>query len=236
MGKPTLSNEMPLQPQVLIEPFEKWALDFVGPINPPLKQKKYILIKHQKSNPYLPQANGQVESTNKVIEAILTKNIHLHRKDWVENLPEALWAYKTTWRNTTGHTPYELVYGKQVLLPIEFQIQTYKTIVQLDLELSKAQKQRMTQLNELDDIRQEAFQRTSLVQQQRLRWHDKYIKERKFHLGDWALLFDSKFKNFQGKFQTHWLGPYEVENVFDNGAVRISTIDEEKNPLLVNGH
>lgn len=193
-------------------------------------------IKHQKSTPYHPQANGQVESTNKVIEAILTKIVHLHRKDWVEKLPEALWAYITTWRNTTRHTPYELVYGKQVLLPIEFQIQTYKTIVQLDLDLSEAQKQRMTQLNELDEIKEEAFQRTSLVQQQRSIWHDKYIKERKFQLGDWALLFDSKFKNFQGKFQTHWLGPYEVENVFDNGAVRIRTIDEEKTPLLVNGH
>lgn len=44
IGKPTLSNEMPLQPQVLIEPFEKWALDFVGPISPPSKQKKYILV------------------------------------------------------------------------------------------------------------------------------------------------------------------------------------------------
>jgi len=79
-------------------------------------------IKHQKSTPYHPQANGQVESTNKVIEAILTKVVHLHRKYWVENLPEALWAYRTTWRNTTRHTPYELVYGKKVLLPIEFQI------------------------------------------------------------------------------------------------------------------
>eukprot|EP00253_Pinus_taeda_P035980 PITA_35980 len=44
VGKPTLLNEIPLQPQVLIEPFEKWALDFIGPINPPSKQKKYILI------------------------------------------------------------------------------------------------------------------------------------------------------------------------------------------------
>ncbi len=44
MGKPTLSNEMPLQPQVLIEPFEKWALDFFGPISPPSKKKKYILV------------------------------------------------------------------------------------------------------------------------------------------------------------------------------------------------
>jgi hypothetical protein len=56
-----------------------------------------------------------VESTNKVIEAILTKIVQLHHKDWVDRFPEALWAYRTSWRNTTGHTPYELVYGKQVL-------------------------------------------------------------------------------------------------------------------------
>ena len=200
MGKPTLSNEMPLQPQVLIEPFEKWALDFVGPISPPSKQKKYILvctnyvtkwveakalpfatenvavsfifqdicthfgvpreividqgtqftsklvkklvdqykIKHWKSTPDHPQANGQVESKNKVIETILTNIVHLHKNDQAEKLPEALWAYRTTWRNTAGHNPYELVYGKKVLLPIEFHIQTYKTTIQLDLDLSEA--------------------------------------------------------------------------------------------------
>lgn len=35
---------MPLQPHVLIDPFEKWAMDFVGPINPPSRQKRYILV------------------------------------------------------------------------------------------------------------------------------------------------------------------------------------------------
>ena len=49
-------------------------------------------IRHCKSSPYHPQANGQVESTNKVLEAILTKTIHLHHKDWVDRLREALWA------------------------------------------------------------------------------------------------------------------------------------------------
>ena len=50
------------------------------------------------------------------------------------------------------------------------------------------------------------------------------------------MLFDSKFKDFQGKFQTHWLGPYEIEIFFSNGAVRIKTIDEYQTPLIVNGH
>ena len=91
-----------------------------------------------------------------------------------------MWAYRTTWRSTTGHTPYELVYGKQVLFPIEFQIQTFKMEVQLGIDLTEAQKHRLEQINELDEIRQDAVQRTNIVQKQRARWHDKYIKEKKF--------------------------------------------------------
>ena len=88
----------------------------------------------------------------------------------------------------------------------------------------------------MDEIKQDAVQRTSIVQQQRTRWHDKYIKENNFKEGDWALLFDSKFKDFSGKFQTHWLGPYEIVKFFENGAIKIRTIDEGKVAFLVNGH
>ena len=108
--------------------------------------------------------------------------------------------------------------------------------VQLGMNLSEAQKHRMDQLNELDEIRQDAILRTDLVQHQRTKWHDPHIKERKFQKGDWALLFDSKFKHFKGKFQTHWLGPYEIDEVFNNGAIRVNTIDEFQTPLIVNGH
>ena len=184
----------------MIEPFEKWALDFVGPIPSMSRKKKYILvctdyvtkwvevkalfqatekyvvefiyeeiftqfsvlreivtdqgsqftsklmkelttkygIQHCKSSPYHPWDNGQVELTNKVLEAILTKTIQLHHKDWADRLPEALWAYRITWRNTTAHTPYELVYGKQVLLPFEFQVKAFHMVVQLDMDLEEA--------------------------------------------------------------------------------------------------
>ena len=44
MGIPVPSDEVPLKPQVLIDPFEKRALDFIDPINPPSKGRRYILV------------------------------------------------------------------------------------------------------------------------------------------------------------------------------------------------
>jgi len=89
---------------------------------------------------------------NKVIESIFTNTVNMHKKDWVEKLLEALWAYQTTWSNNIGHTPYELVYGKQVLLSIEFHIKTLRIAAQSGLDLSEAQQHRLLQLNELDEL------------------------------------------------------------------------------------
>eukprot|EP00253_Pinus_taeda_P014319 PITA_14319 len=84
-------------------------------------------VQHKMTTPYHPQANGQVESSNKIIEKILTKTVASHRRDWAARLPEALWAYRTTWRSTTGHSPYQLMFRKQPIFPIEFEIQTLRT-------------------------------------------------------------------------------------------------------------
>eukprot|EP00253_Pinus_taeda_P026650 PITA_26650 len=158
----------------------------------------------------------------------------LRTREWDEKLLEALWAYRITWRNGTGHNLYELVYGKQGLLPIEFKVKTFQIANQLGMNLNEAQEQRLMQLNELDEIRHDAFHRTMLVQDQRARWHDKFIKKKIFHSGDWALLYDSKFK--QRKLSTRWLGPYEVDEVFDNGLVHIKTIDGSQTSFVVNGY
>ena len=94
----------------------------------------------------------------------------------------------------------------------------------------------MQQLNELDEKRLDAIHQTTMIQQQRTKWHDKIIKHKKFQKDNWALLYDSLFKEFQGKLCTRWLGPYKVDTVFPNGIVRLLTIDDSKTPLLVNGH
>ena len=66
----------------------------------------------------------------------------MQRKYWLDELHESLRAYRIAWKNSTGFTPYQLVYGKQVLLPIEFQIHTFKLAIDLGVELSEPQKER----------------------------------------------------------------------------------------------
>ena len=110
-------------------------------------------IKHKTSTPYHPQVNGQVEVNNRALEGILTKVVSNSRKDWVDRLVEATWAYNTTWKTTIGFTPYELVYGKRALLLVENEYNTLRMDAQLDLDLSHAQRETLLQFNGLDEQR-----------------------------------------------------------------------------------
>lgn len=50
------------------------------------------------------------------------------------------------------------------------------------------------------------------------------------------LIYDSRFKIFEGKFHTWWMGPYEVIRVFENGVFEVKTIEGQDSVFLVNGH
>ena len=108
-----------------------------------------------------------MEVTNKALEGILTKVVSSSRKYWADGLVEATWAYNTTWKTTTGFTPYELVYGKKALLSIEFEYNTLGMTTQLDLDLSSAQKERFLKLNGLDEFRMQALLHMEVTQIQR---------------------------------------------------------------------
>ena len=69
--------------------------------------------------------NGAVEATNKNVKKIIAKATKIYR-DWHEKLPFALHAYRTGVRTSIGATPYSLVYGMEVVLPIEVEIIFYE--------------------------------------------------------------------------------------------------------------
>lgn len=98
---------------------------------------------HKKPTPYHPQENGQVEVTNQELENILTKTISLRKIDWAERLDEAVWAYNTTWKTTTGFSPYELEFGKTLVMSIEFELQKLKITLEVGINVLEAKKSRI---------------------------------------------------------------------------------------------
>ena len=78
-------------------------------------------IRHHRSSAYRLQTNGAIEAANKNIKRIL-RNMVETSGDWSEKLLFALWAYRTSFRTSTGATPYSLVYGMKVVLPVEIKM------------------------------------------------------------------------------------------------------------------
>jgi transposase InsO family protein len=80
---------------------------------------KSLEIKLLSSLLYYPQANGQAESSNKTLIRLIKKKIEENPKRWHEVLSEALWAHRISKHSATKVTPFDLVYGQQVILLVE---------------------------------------------------------------------------------------------------------------------
>ena len=77
--------------------------------------------------------NSAVEAVNKNVKKIIAKSTETY-KDWHEKLPFALHAYRTGIRTSTRTTPYSLVYGMEVVLPIEVEISSLRVLREVELE------------------------------------------------------------------------------------------------------
>jgi transposase InsO family protein len=299
VGKPSRRDELPLQPVRALQAFEKWAVDFIGPINPTTKHSKarYIitatdyltrwaeatvvqdcstdtaarfifeniitrfgcprsltsdqgahfisstienlttefLIQHHKSNPYHPQANGTVEAFNKILERGLTKVCCTNREDWDDRVPTVLWAYRTTTKKLHRYTPFQLVYGKEAVVPAEFITPSLYIAQITHMSEEESVAQRLMELQELEETRFLADFHQSVEKERKKSWHDRHIKTKVFAQGDKVLLYDSRYQKHPGKLCMHWLGPFIVAEIRPSGAVRLAQLDGMLQPGWVNG-
>uniref|UniRef100_A0A2N9FQ85 Uncharacterized protein n=1 Tax=Fagus sylvatica TaxID=28930 RepID=A0A2N9FQ85_FAGSY len=186
-------------------------------------------IHNHYSSPGHPQANGQVEVTNRSLLKMIKTRLEGAKGLWPEELPNILWAYRTTARTPTGETPFRLTYGTEAVIPVEVGLTTWRTN-NFDEESNDAQLR--SNLDLVDEVRDQAEARTRVYQQRMARYYDRRVKHREFKVRDLVLrkVTLATKDPTQGKLGPTWEGPYRVVKFHRRGTYHLEKLDGDALP------
>nr|GFA08689.1 reverse transcriptase domain-containing protein [Tanacetum cinerariifolium] len=178
-------------------------------------------VTHRLSTACHPQTSGQVEVTNRGLKRIFKRTVGENRASWSDKLEDALWVFRTAFKTSIGCTPYRLVYGKACHLPLELEHKAYWELKHANFDLKTVGDHRKLQLNELNELRDQAYENSLIYKEQTKKLHDDKIKNHIFNVGDQVLLFNSRLKIFSSKLKSRWSGPFIISEIYPYGTAKL---------------
>nr|GFA10870.1 hypothetical protein [Tanacetum cinerariifolium] len=168
---------------------------------------------------------GHYEANYTAKKRILERTVGENRALWSDKLKDALWAFRIAFKTPIGCTPYMLVYGKSCHLPLELEHKALWALKHANFDLKTTGYHRKLQLNELSELRDQAYENSLIYKERTKKLHDAKIKNRIFNVRDQVLLFNSRLKIFSGKLKSRWSGPFKISKVYPYGTTKLIHID-----------
>ena len=135
--------------------------------------KYHITLGH--STAYYPQGNGLVESSNKSLVIIIKKLLEDNKKTWNKKSVNALWEDRLTTKKSIGTSPYQHVYGMDVVFPSSLGVPVMNIIQELQVETNDIQR-RINQTIHLQQTREEVYVKSQVIQDKINKIYDKKNK------------------------------------------------------------
>nr|GEW54606.1 reverse transcriptase domain-containing protein [Tanacetum cinerariifolium] len=167
----------------------------------------------------------RVEVTNRGLKRILERTVDENRALWSDKLEDALWTFRTAFNTPIGCTPYRLVYGKSCHLPLELKHKAFWALKHVNFDLKTTGDHWKLQLNELSELRDQAYENSLIYNKRTKKLHDAKIKSRIFNVGDQVLLSNSPLKIFSRKLKSRWSGPFTISEVYPYGTAKLVHLD-----------
>ncbi|GJQ91350.1 reverse transcriptase domain-containing protein [Tanacetum coccineum] len=102
-----------MQKKIRDNPFKDWCEKLCI-------RQCFAFVKH-------PQANGLVERAYKSLGEVIKARLDKGSKDWIEEIPHVLWAYRTMIKSSKGDTPFSLTNGTEAVIPAKIGMPTLRT-------------------------------------------------------------------------------------------------------------
>eukprot|EP00253_Pinus_taeda_P034210 PITA_34210 len=186
---------------------------------------------------YYPQGNGLAESTNKNLIKIIKRTIEHNHKNWHKYLIFA-WADRITQKASIGSSPFNIVYGKEAVLPTNLVLPSLALVQFIEEIPSSSIQLRHDKILKLEEEREKA----KVIHAK----HQQIIKSsfdsvssgsKQFQVGDLVLKWDKAHedKGKHTKFQKMWLRPFQICEKIGHSTFILQDLSGLRDSLPVNG-